>query len=143
MKFFATVAATVFLILTIGLFLLKFIKPILLRCLAIKHVTWGSMCVKLMGSKIAVEIDALTIQLALLPGNVPIFSTTDSLPTAVKSCTSTVDQSNSVPNLMENALSSLGITGKVLTSYLFSCLTIVLTNSVLEFESFEGELLQV
>lgn len=143
MKFLATVAATVFLMLCVGLFLLKFIKPILLRCLAIKHIMWGSMCVKLMGSKIAVEIDALTIQLALLPGSVPIFSTTDSLPTALRSCTSTADQSNSVPNVMENVLSSLGITGKVLTSCLFSCLTIILTNSVLEFESFEGELLQV
>lgn len=135
MQIVTVIATVVLLAICATLLFLKFIRTTVLNCLAIKRVKWGTMRVKLLDCKIAVEISALTIQLVLLSEKVIPVATRK----AVKS-PNRLSNSNSRASQLKSLLIAVA---KASVSYLFSCFTIVLSSCLFELETSEGERVEV
>jgi hypothetical protein len=121
------------------LLFLKFIRTTVLNCLSIKRIIWGTVRVKLVDCKIAVEIVGLTVELLLLCGDVPL----SPVQNVMKS-------SDKQPNLNQNINSRTTMIRRIVSSnvksvlsYLLSCFTIVLTQCALQIETIEGDQLAV
>ena len=149
MHLITLIALLVTVALCIAALLLKFIRNAIANCIAIRNIKWGALRVKILDYKIAVEINALTIQLVLLSDD-PVRSTFTS-----RSCfhSKTISRTkNESPSAVFSSLSSRIMTNssriisaifRPLASYLFSCFTIVLKDCLLELETINGECVQV
>lgn len=137
-----------------ALLFLKLIRMKVLNCIAIKRIKWGHIRVKFLDCKIAVEIISLNIQLYLLSEEEhqrTFFTTTKKHSSQEKEHSSYIVKSYflSFPAVNQGCqflnlvlLVFLGIL-KAFVSYLFSWITIVLRESVFEFETSGRECIQV
>lgn len=132
-----TVVVLIFLV--VGFLFLKFIRTTVLNCLSIKRIIWGTVRVKFVDCKIAVEISGLTVELLLLSGDVPESPVNRVTKPSIK-------QPNLNQNINSRTTKILRIVStnvKSFLSYLLSCFTIVLTQCVLQLETSEGDQLAV
>jgi hypothetical protein len=139
MQLFLMLSVVGLVVLGTVLLFLKFIRTTVLNCLSIKRIIWGTVRVKLIDCKIAVEIIGLTVELLFLSDDVP--------PSPLQNVMKSSDKQ---PNLNQNINSRSTTIRRIVSSnvksvlsYLLSCFTIVLTQCALQFETSEGDQLAV
>ena len=153
--------------------LLKFIRTTVLNCLSVKRIKWNSVQLKFLENKVAIELTALSVQLVIIPSasasaesrNVPSAIVPNSESRNVNESSSSsnrisnrsrTDQSgqnsrtdraisttSTTISIISSIVSVLLTAGKTLLSYLLSCFTIVLTDSILELKTIDGEQIKV
>ena len=142
----------------------------MLNCLSVKRIKWNSVQLIFLENKIAVELTALTVQLVIIPSasasasagsrNVPSATVPNAESRNVNDSNSNSNNSSSrraqmsqnssndstistISSIFSSVISVLITAGKTLLSYLLSCFTIVLTDSVLELNTADGEEIKV
>lgn len=135
MRFLVILATVFFTGLYLASLFLKFIRTTALNCLCVKRIKWGTVQLKFLHNKIAVELTGLAVQLAISPTGFVRYAKSGNVSNRKRTVETNKDSSY-VISLLLTAL-------KTVASYLISCFTIVLRDSILELSTIEGEQVKV
>ena len=135
MRFLVILATVFFTGLYLASLFLKFIRNTALNCLCVKRIKWGAVQLRFLDNKIAVELTGLAVQLLISPTG---FARNDK-PGNVSNRKKTVETDQDSSNIISLLLTAF----KTVASYLISCFSIVLRDSILELSTIEGEQVKV
>lgn len=135
MRFLVILATVFFTGLYLASLFLKFIRTTALNCLCVKRIKWGAVQLKFLDNKIAVELTGLALQLVISPTGF----VRNAEPGNVSNRKRTVETNKDSSNIISLLLTAL----KTVASYLISCFTIVLRDSILELSTIQGEQVKV